>query len=398
MVKDHRLVTLTGSGGVGKTRLALKVAEELLEYYPDGVHLVELAPLTDPMMIPQTVILALGQIEQPDKTPMVFLTDYLRPKQVLLILDNVEHLLQACSELIDGLLHSSPHLTVIVTSREILGLAGEIPYRVPPLAMPDLQRLPPLEELNHFDAVQLFVDRAGAASFGFSLTDENAAGVVQITRRLDGIPLAIELAAARLRLMNVGQIVLRLDDVFRLLTGGSRTALPRQKTLQALIDWSYDLLSGEERRLLRDLSVFAGGWTLEAAEEICGGSQDILDLLGQLVDKSLIVAAPTMRGEMRYSMLEIVRQFAAARLSEAGESDEMRERHLAYYLYLCELVEPKLRGREQIETLDKLRRELDNLRLALGWAMQTNVEVGLRLAAALQWFWYIRFHWSEGVA
>ena len=398
LVRDHRLVTLTGSGGVGKTRLALRVADKLLDDYSDGVYLVELAPLTDPGLIPQAVMAALGLVEQTEKTPARLLADFLEPRQLLLVLDNVEHLLEACTELVDGLLRSALRLTILATSREILGVAGEFHYRVPPLGMADPLRLPVLKELAHFDALRLFVERARAVSTGFSLTEENAPDVAQITQRLDGIPLAIELAAARVRLLSVGQIGLRLDDVFRLLTGGSRTALPRHQTITALIDWSYNLLSDEERSLMRGLSVFAGGWTLAAAEEVCGGSQDVLDLLGKLADKSLIIAEPVIGGEMHYRMLETVRQYAHAWLVEAGEAKTLRQRHLDYYLILAESLEPRLRGREQIQTLDYLNGELDNLRLALEYSHQVDVEVELRLVTTLTWFWHIRYHWTEGIA
>lgn len=394
----NRLLTLTGSGGTGKSRLALEVAGGILDAFPDGIWLVELAPLADPLLIPQTVIAALGLVEQANRTSFVFLMDYLAEKQLLLILDNCEHLVEATAELAGRLLQSAPGLTILVTSREILGVLGEMPYRVPPLGMPDPRCLPPLKELARYDAVRLFVDRARLVDPAFVITEENAAALAQITQQLDGIPLALELAATRLRLIDVGQIALRLNDVFSLLTGGSRTALPRHQTLQALIDWSYNLLTEAERRLLRGLSVFSGGWTLAAVEAVCGGSQGILDLLGQLADKSLILTVFTPGGETRYRMLETVRQYAHARLMEAGEAEAVRSRHLGYYLRLAEGLEPRLRGRDQISTLDELGRELDNLRQALEWALQTDVESELRLASAMQWFWDIRYHWAEGIA
>lgn len=394
---DPRLVTLTGSGGTGKTRLALQVAVELLDVFVDGVWVVELASLSDPLLVPQTVISALGLIELPGKTPVAQLVDFLRNKKLLLILDNCEHLSAACAELAARLLQSTPQLTILATSRELLGVLGEVLFRVPPLGTPDSRRLPPPEQLAQYDAVRLFSERAQGFDPGFALTEDNAVAVTQITQRLNGIPLAIELAAARLRLMSAEQIVLRLNDVFQLLTGGSRTVLPRHQTLKALIDWSYNLLSEEERRLLRHLSAFSGGWTLEAAEGVCEGSIDILYLLGQLVDKSVILSEPTQTKEKRFRMLETVRQYAHDRLVEAGETEEVRGRHLDYYLRLAERLEPSLRSREQIATLDFLGGELDNLRLALEWALRTNVEAGLRLAASLQWFWHIRYHWSEGI-
>ena len=398
LVRDHRLVTLTGSGGVGKTRLALRAAEGLMDAFPEGVCLVELASLSEPGLLAQTVIAALELADQPGKTPARLLMDFLKPRQILLILDNCEHLIDDCSKLVDALLQNAPGLVILATSREILGVAGEIHFRVPPMAMPDPHRLPALDELARFDALRLFVERARMVSLGFLLTADNAKDVVQITQRLDGIPLAIELAAARVRLLSVGQIAQRLDDFFRLLTGGNRGVLPRHQTLTALIDWSYNLLSEDERSLLRGLSVFSGGWSLEAAEEVCGASQDILDLLGQLADKSLILATPAAGGEMRYHILETVRQYAHTRLVDAGEAVVVHQSHLDYFLRLVERLEPKLRGREQIYTLDYLNGELDNLRLALERSHQVDVEVELRLVSALTWFWHIRYHWTEGIA
>ena len=402
--KETRLLTLTGSGGTGKTRLALKAAAQLLDPFPDGVWLVELGPLADPLLVPQTILSAMGQVEQPDRTPLSFLTEILRPKHLLLILDNCEHIVEACAELSASFLKAAPHLTILATSREILGVEGEISYRVPPMRMPAPDRLPLLVDLARFDAVRLFVERAQQVSPGFALAQDNAAALAQITQRLDGIPLALELAAARLRLLSVGQIAQRLDAALSLLSSGSRTSLPRHQTIKAMIDWSYNLLSETERELLRSLSAFAGGWTLEAAEYVCSGeripAQDILDLLGMLCDKSLILAAPSQAspgGEMRYRMLETVRQYAYARLVESGEVETIRQRHLAYFLHLVEVLEPKLRGREQIRTLDHFGRELDNLRLALEYGLKTEAEVELRLACAMQWFWHIRCHWAEGI-
>ncbi len=390
MALKFPLVTLTGSGGTGKTRLALRAAEGLLDDFADGVWLVELAPLADPGLVPQTVMTVLGVIEQPGKTPVQLLEDFLRPRRLLLILDNCEHLLKACAELAARLLHSAPRLTILATSREILGVGGEFTYLVPPLGIPDPLRLPPLAELAQFDAPRLFVERAGAAYPGFAMTEENAAAVGQITARLDGIPLAIELAAARLRLLSVDQIVERLDDVFHLLTGGSRTALPRHQTLKALIDWSYNLLSEQERLLLLRLSVFAGGWGLESAEAVCGydelESSQILDLLGQLVDKSLVQTVSSSNESSRFRMLEIVRQYAQDRLIESGGVKAVRDRHLDYFLSLSREAEPQLWGRNQVVWLDRLDQEMDNMRLALEWSLTSKVVEGMTLAAALYSF------------
>ena len=394
--KETRFLTLTGSGGTGKTRLAIEVAGELTGAFPDGVWLVELASLADPVLVPQAIIGAFGWVEPPNRTPLAFLRDFLREKQLLLILDNCEHLVDACAELAGHLLQEAPRLKILVTSREILGVSGEIPYRVPPLAVPDMRRLPAPNDLGDYDAVRLFVDRARTVNPAFEITLENSAAVAQITQRLDGIPLALELAAARLRLLSVSQIAQRLDDVFRLLTGGNRTDLPRHQTLQALIDWSYNLLTEAERELLRRLSVFAGGWTLEAAENVCIGSAEVLNLLGQLTDKSIILTIPTPGGEMRYRMLETVRQYAHARLVEAGVVSDARRRQLDYYLCLGEKLEPKLRSRDQLPALDLLGREIDNIRFALEWGMQADIEAGLRLASALEWFWLLLPHELEG--
>jgi predicted ATPase/class 3 adenylate cyclase/uncharacterized protein HemY len=395
-----RLLTLTGSGGCGKTRLALQVAADLLEAYPDGVWLVELAPLADPTLVPQTVASALGVREQPGRPLTETLGDYLKPKALLLILDNCEHLLTACAQLADTLLRNCPRLRVLASSREGLGIGGEQTYRVPSLALPDARHLPPPERLHEFEAVQLFADRARLSQASFAVTPTNAAAVAQVCERLDGIPLAIELAAARVKALPVEKLNERLDDMFRLLTGGSRTALPRQQTLRALIDWSYDLLSSSERALLRRLSVFAGGWTLEAAEAVCAGDGveewEVLDLLTSLVEKSLVLYEER-GGEGRYRLLETVRQYARDRLLEAGEAAAVRGRHRDWCLALAEEAEPKLGGPEQVVWLDRLEREHDNLRAALAWTgAQGECEVGLRLGWALWGFWVVRGYVGEG--
>jgi len=400
LLNSHRLVTLTGSGGTGKSRLSLEVAAQCLEQYPNGVWLVELAPLADPDLIPKTVASALNLPEIPGKTVTQAVVDFLRPKHLLLILDNCEHLLDACTELADTLIHACPELTILASSREFLGVEGEAPYRVPPLSLPDARNLPSSETLSGYDAVRLFIERARLASPEFDLQEANAAVVAQVVSRLDGIPLAIELAAVRLKLLGVEQLAERMNDTFRLLTGGSRSKLPRHQTLRACIDWSYNLLSEPERILLRRLSVFAGGWSLQAAEEVCAGGillvEDILDLLSELLDKSLIHAETVTNSRKRYSMLETVRQYAHEKLVDEGETEEIRTAHLRFFVKFAETLEPKLRSREQIETLNRLEVELDNLRLALEWGLNSNVQAELRLAAALKWFWSIHHHNSEG--
>jgi non-specific serine/threonine protein kinase len=291
LLPTTHLLTLTGAGGCGKTRLALQVAAEEMEGYADGVWLVELAPLSDPALVTQSVAAALGVREEPGRPLGEALTGYLRSRTLLLVLDNCEHLLSACAQLAESLLSACPNLRILATSRESLGVRGEQSYRVPSLAVPE-PGLSSLERLREFEAVQLFSDRALLCQPSFTVTGANAASVVEVCRRLGGLPLAIELAAARVKLLPVEQLAARLDDRFRLLTGGSRTALPRQQTLRAAIDWSYDLLDRQEKRLLQRLSIFAGSWTLEAAEAVCSDEEiareAVLYLLSQLVDKSLV--------------------------------------------------------------------------------------------------------------
>jgi len=395
-----RLLTLTGAGGVGKTRLAIAVAQAASEAYPNGVCFVDLAPLSDPGLVAPSVASALEVREEPGRPLIETLRDFLRSKALLLILDNCEHLLDACAALVAQLLEGCPHQRILATSRQSLGITGELAWRVPSLPVPPPQALPtsqrePETLLGEYASVQLFVERAQSVSPPFRLIRDNSRAVAQICRRLDGIPLALELAAARVKALSVEQIAARLDDRFRLLTGGSRTALPRQQTLRALIDWSYDLLTPEEQVLLRRLSVFAGGWTLEAAEAVC--SADALDLLTSLVDKSLAVYEE-QAGEARYRLLETVREYARDRLLESGEMEEVRERHFAFFLRMAEEIEPKLTGLEQAAWLDRLEGEHDNLRAASGWALSAaeGAQAGLRLAGALWRFWEIRGHIDEG--
>lgn len=399
--KETRLVTLTGTGGTGKTRLSIQIAAEVLELYRDGTWLVELARINDPEQVPKMVAAVLDIRETTEKPFTTALIDYLRSKQLLLILDNCEHVVEACATLVDTLLRACPNLQIMTSSREILGIGGEIPFRVPSLSTPDLRHLPALEQLAQSEAVRLFVERAQAALTGFALTQDNAAYVAQVVKRLDGIPLAIELAAARVRLLSPAQIASRLDDAFRLLTGGSRAVLPRHQTLRALIDWSYNLLSSKEIVLLRRLSVFSGGWTLEAAEAVCvdpPGTQslaglaavDVLEVLTQLVDKSLVFCYDETGEVLRYRMMDTIRQYAHEKLMECGESQGVRDQHLAYFLGLAEASEPHIRTGEQVAWLNRLEGSLDNLRLALEWSLQMNLEAELRLASALFWFWHIR--------
>ena len=314
-----RLLTLTGSGGCGKTRLALQVAADSLERFPDGAWLVELAPLADPDLVPQTVASVLGLKGEPGKPIARSLVEHLEDKRLLLLLDNCEHLLDGCAQLVATLVRQCPLVTLLASSREALGIDGEQAYRVPSLSLPDLRREHTRESVARFEAVQLFTDRALFARPDFQVTEQNVAALASICQRLDGIPLAIELAAARVRSLSVEEINRKLDQRFQLLTGGSRTALPRQQTLRSLIDWSYDLLSDRERQVLQRLSVFAGGWTLEAAELVCAGDgvadQEVLDLLASLCDKSLVLVEQNDEG-YRYRLLETVRQYARERLTD----------------------------------------------------------------------------------
>jgi predicted ATPase/class 3 adenylate cyclase len=395
------LLTLVGTGGAGKTRLALQVAAGLLETYPDGVWLVELAALADPSLVQQAVASALGLREATGRPPIAVLSDHLQHRQVLLVLDNCEHLVLACADLVDALLRACPELRVMATSREALGIAGETTWRVPSLLLPDPRHTPTADSLMAYAAVRLFIDRAVAASSGFAVTNENAPSIAQICQRLDGIPLAIELAAVRVKVLSAEQIAARLDDRFRLLTAGSRTALPRQQTLRALIDWSYDLLSEKERTLLGRLSVFAGGWDLDATEHV-GTSDDldaydVLDLLAQLVDKSLVLA-DERAGAARYRLLETIRQYGAERLRAAGEEAVLRRRHRDWVLDLVIQQTARLGGAEQADALARLELEHDNIRSALDWCETEpgGVEVGAQIADELGWFWELRGHIREG--
>jgi predicted ATPase/DNA-binding SARP family transcriptional activator len=396
LLDRSRLVTLTGPGGCGKTRLALEAAGQLLGSFPDGVWLVDLAPLADPLFVTKAVAAALDVAEVGGQPLVEQLLDHLQPLKLLLVLDNCEHLIAATAELAESLLHHCPEQRILATSREVLDVAGEVAWLVPSLSLPEPQAELTLARIQQSDAVRLFVERAQAVLPNFSLTEQNAHAVVHICRRLDGIALAIELAAARVSLLRVEQIAVRLDDCFHLLTGGSRTELPRHRTLAGMLDWSYDLLAPAERRLLRALAVFAGGFTLEAAEAVCAcaGSDEVLELLAQLVRKSLVVGWRAPGQEARYHLLETVRQYALGKLRAAGEVEETQSRHLAYFLGLAELAKPWLRGERQLTWLNRLEGELDNFRAALSYALADGsppLESGVRLVVAL-----IEFLWARG--
>jgi predicted ATPase/DNA-binding XRE family transcriptional regulator len=420
LLRTRRLVTLTGSGGIGKTRLAMQAGNTLLDSFREGVWFIDLAPLSDPSQVPLAVAAVIGVREEEGGRRSVLdtLIDSLREKQSLLILDNCEHLILASAQLAETLLQACSNLTILATSREALAIAGETSFAVPPLIVPELSSLPDTEHgfsaelLADSEAVHLFVDRTQSVQPSFALTDENGMAVAQICQRLDGIPLAIELAAARLKTLSIEQLEARLDDRFRLLRAGSRTALPRHQTLRATIDWSYELLSDVEQIMLCRLSVFAGGWTLEAAEFVCAdGSEpagihvrDILDLLSTLVDKSLVVAE-TAKGEKRYRLLETIRQYAREKFSQRDEWEQVRAGHLNWFLDLAEHAEQELHGPEQVMWLERLEIEYDNMLGALEWSLMASpsrqsqpaqVERGLRLAAALWWFWRVRGSPREG--
>jgi predicted ATPase/DNA-binding winged helix-turn-helix (wHTH) protein/Tfp pilus assembly protein PilF len=403
LLPGKRLLTLVGAGGVGKTRLALQFAAELVDAdaYRDGVWLVELAPVADPALVPQAVATVLGLKEQPGKSLTQTLIEYLASKHLLLLVDNAEHLLAACAQLADALLRQCPHIVLLATSREGLGIAGELTYRVPSLSMPDPRQHTTPEQLSQYESIRLLVERARLQLPHFTVTDQNAPALASVCYRLDGIPLALELAAARMRSMSVEEVDRRLDHRFSLLKGGSRTAPTRQQTLRSLIDWSYDLLHEAEKALLCRLSVFAGGWTLAAAEAVCDGEgvekEDVLDILTSLGDKSL-VGTEERSGATRYGLLETVRQYARDQLREGGDVTQWRSRHLAHFIAVAEEAEPQLRGADQQAWLDQLETEHDNLRSALGWSAAAGGDDagGLRLAGALCRFWSVRGYLGEG--
>jgi len=393
LLSASRLVTLTGPGGCGKTRLALQVAAELVVEYSDGVWLIELAPISDPALVPQKLASALGVREELGRTLAATLANHLREKSSLLVLDNCEHVVEACAQLTETLLHTCPGLRILATSREVLGLAGESVWRVPPFSLPNPRDLPPIGNFTQYEAVLLFIDRAVSSLPSFTVTIQNAPAVAQVCHRLDGMPLAIELAAARVGMLRVEQIAARLNDRFGLLTGGSRTALPRHQTLQATMDWSYDLLSETERALLGCLAVFVSGWTLEAAEAVCAGNgieeSAVLELLTQLVNKSWVIAQREPSQETRYHLLETMREYALAKLAESGVQTvaALRRRHADFFLALAEKARSRPASAERGVWWAQLAVEHDNIRAVLDWAFESTHDIGLRLAEALPPYW-----------
>ncbi len=400
MLHSNRLATLLGMGGIGKSRLSVQLGAEVLDEYADGVWLIELAALSDPQLVAQAVASVLGVKEEAGRPVIDALVKFVRDRQLLIILDNCEHVVHACAELTKQLLQAGPRLKILASSRDPLQIAGETAYYVPTLSAPDPNKNVSLAELTSHEAVRLFIDRATAVQPAFRVTEKNAPAVTDICHRLDGIPLAIELAAARTRALSVDSISARLNDRFRLLVTGDQTVLPRQRTLRALIDWSYDLLPPKERALFQRLSVFAGGWTLQSVELVGAGGEieqtEVLDLLTHLVEKSLVVMEV---GGERYRMLDTVRHYAQERLSETVDAPSTRTRHFDFYLTFAETARPELAGPQQGQWLARLDQERENFLFAHAWSQSaTNAgELGLRMAHALRPYWIYRGLLSLGL-
>jgi predicted ATPase/DNA-binding CsgD family transcriptional regulator len=400
LLHDQRLVTLTGAGGCGKTRLALEVARRV-GGFSDGIWVVDLAPVTDPDLVAKAVAYPLHVDEQTGRSLTDTLAQQLNDKGVLLVLDNCEHLIDACATLAEVLLRSCPDVRILATSREALRIPGEVAWPVPSLSLPDLRLLSDIESLGRFESAHLFLDRLAAVQPGFHPDADDATAIAQICYRLDGIPLALELAAGRARMLTVREIADRLDDCFRLLSVGMRTAMPRHRTLHATMEWSHDLLSVDEQTLFRCLSVFTGGFLLEAAESVCPGAEmtgaDVLLLLSHLVDKSL-VRVRDEADRTRYQLLEMVRQYASQKLDATGLAGEVRRRHAVYYAELTEHVVRDRGGPNQPHWLPQLEADQGNLRSALSWSLAEGGDpaTGVRIAAALWPFWSARGDLSEG--
>jgi predicted ATPase len=400
--KDVRLVTLTGPGGSGKTRLGLQVADDLIDDFEEGVFFIDLASISDPGLVPAAIAQTLGVREIEGRAVLNCVKDYLREKHLLLLLDNFEQVVAAAPGVVD-LLVSAPYLKILVTSRAALHVRGEKTFPVHPLPVPRLEDLPPAERLLQYAAVALFVQRAQDVKPDFAVTNDNAPAVAEICSRLDGLPLAIELAATRVNLLPPRAMLARLEDRLTLLTAGPQDLPTRQRTLRDTIAWSYDLLNEDEKKLFRRLPVFAGGCTLEAANGVCNAHRDLkidlLDGMGSLLDKNLLRQEEYGNGtEPRFTMLETIREYGLAQLGASGEGEDIQRQHAAYFLALAEETEPKLHGAQQVVWLDRLEREHDNFRAVLvwSWTNEDDRQLGLRLAAVLNWFWQLRSHLSEG--
>ncbi|MDQ3585976.1 MAG: protein kinase [Acidobacteriota bacterium] len=401
---DVRLVTLTGIGGTGKTRLAKEIARRLLEVFPGGVFFIELAAIHDPALVISSIAQPLDVTEAGGQSLLDALKSYLRDKRMLLVVDNFEQVTPA-APLLAELLAASPHLKMLVTSRAVLHLSVEQEVIVPPLTVPDATTPLSADELLKFEAIRLFVERARTVKPNFTLTDENVRSVAEICLRLEGLPLAIELAAARVKVLQPAAILARLEKRLKLLTGGARDLPARQQTMRGAVEWSYDLLDESEKMLFRRLAVFMGGTTIEAAESVCSGQGvrpdtvseiEVLDGISSLVDKSLLVHKERANGESRFRMLEVVREYALEHLEASGELEAVARAHAAFFLALAERAEPELRGARQMEWLERLDHEHDNLRAALQWSIEHQPETALRLAGALQRFWCTHDHYTEG--
>ncbi len=400
LVRGARLVTVTGVGGAGKTRVALQVASSMATEFPGGTWLVELAPVTDPDLVIAAAARALGVIEQPGQQLFESLVERLAGSKTLLIIDNCEHVIGAGADLAEAVLTGTEGVKIIATSRELLNIGAEVVFGMRSMSVPGVGENLTRNELEGFDAVRLFVDRASASRTDFRLTDDNATSVAEICRRLDGMPLALELAAARVRSFSPAEIADRLDQRFRLLTGGSRTALPRQQTLAAAIDWSYQLLDTAERALFERLSVFQGGFTLAAAERVCVEDSvdtfDALDLVPSLIDKSLVMVGES-DSETRYALLETIRQFARDLLHTHERADGFRLRHADYFVEFAESAQAQLRGPDEGLTLERIGADLDNLRHAMSWSIESgNPELGIRIACAMSRYWWLTGQYTEG--
>ncbi|HJU53281.1 MAG TPA: winged helix-turn-helix domain-containing protein, partial [Pyrinomonadaceae bacterium] len=398
--EDVRLLTLTGPGGTGKTRLALHVATNLLGAFSDGVFFVALEPIKDPALVVSQIAQVLGVKEAAGTTLDENLKKHLRDKRMLIVLDNFEQVTAAAPQIAE-LMAAAPRLVVLVTTREVLRLSAEHEFQVPPLLLPNLTSLPPVPDLMRYEAVALFTERATAAKFDFALTEVNAQAVAEICTQLDGLPLAIELAAARIKLLPPQAMLMRLESPFKLLTGGARDAPARQRTMREAIAWSYELLDEPEKSLFRRLAVFLGGATLDAAARVCDAEGDlgigIEDGVESLVDKSLLRQVEQGGVEPRFAMLETIREYGLELLKASGERERMRQLHASYFLDLAERANPELAGARQKQWLEQLEQEHDNLRAALRRSLEFNqTQTSLRLAGALWWFWYLHGHYREG--